>query len=268
MLAGIISGFGARGYSQNSLDPDKRAPAYAPVREADVMWMKRIWRRIDLRQKMNHAFYFPERPSDGRKSFFEYLKAAVMEGAIVAYDPGPLGDDDGFTKPFSRAEVAKLLTARDTVFTPDLENPDLMLAQEIDMSVKSSDIIQYEIKEDWFFDRQRSVMEVRIVGICPLLMIRDEATGEFRGYKRLFWIDMNTARTEMAKWPVFNRWNDFEQRSYDEVFRKRQFASYIIKESNVYDRYVREYKQGEDALLEADEIEKRLLTMEHDLWSY
>ena len=33
---------------------------------------------------------------------------------------------------------------------------------------ENRDIIQYEIKEDWFFDKQRSVLDVRIIGISPI----------------------------------------------------------------------------------------------------
>jgi hypothetical protein len=49
---------------------------------------------------------------------------------------------------------------------------------------------------------------------------------------------------------------------------KRDFNSLIIKESNVYDRYIYQYMKGIDALTEADDIKMDLFDWEHDLWNY
>ena len=39
---------------------DKEASfEYAEINEKDIVWSRTIWREIDLRQKMNHHFYFP-----------------------------------------------------------------------------------------------------------------------------------------------------------------------------------------------------------------
>jgi hypothetical protein len=58
---------------------NKIVQQYAPLREADAMWQRRIWREIDLRQKINHSFYYPENDgiaavTDDRKS----LKALLL----------------------------------------------------------------------------------------------------------------------------------------------------------------------------------------------
>ena len=39
--------------------PTKRLIPYEFVREADVMWSKRVWRNIDMREKINHPMYLP-----------------------------------------------------------------------------------------------------------------------------------------------------------------------------------------------------------------
>jgi len=247
---------------------ERRVIPYSPLREADVMWLKRVWRRIDLREKINHPFYFPEKPEQGRKSLFDVIKESILnDGTLTAYDPGPLGDDDMFTKRMTPDEVRSLLSKVDTVYSENLLTGE-MEQQLVPMDVKSTDVKWYEIKEEWFFDRQRSVMEVRIIGISPMLAKKDELTGEFRGLKKLFWIYYPEARYVFVKAEVFNRGNDVERRTYEDIFWKRQFGSYIVKKSNVYNRTIDQYKKGLDALLEAEELKKEIFEMEHDLWSY
>ncbi|MEM9024456.1 MAG: gliding motility protein GldN, partial [Bacteroidota bacterium] len=109
---------------------------------------------------------------------------------------------------------------------------------------------------------------VRIIGICPLISKSDDITGEFRGYKPLFWIYFPEARSVFVHAETFNRGNDVERRTYEDIFWKRQFNSYVIKQSNVYDRAIAEYKAGLDALLEAEEIKNHIFLQEHDLWHF
>jgi len=247
--------------------PYKRSVPPAYVREADVMWLKRVWRRIDLREKINHPMYFPLEPLDNRLSLFDALKCAITDGTIVAYDPGPLGDDDMFTYRMTTQEVGNILYSTDTAWTDDIETGE-PIPVIVTTEISSQDVKLYDIKEEWFFDRQRSVMDVRIIGICPLVEKRDTETGEFRGYKPLFWIYYPHARTTLAHFMAFNQRNTMAILSYDDLFTKRHFGSVIIKESNVYDRSISEYKTGIDALLEADRVKDDIFIMEHDLWSY
>lgn len=247
---------------------ERRVIPYAPLREADIMWLKRVWRRIDLREKINHTMYFPEKPAQGRKSLFDVIKDAILyDGTLTAYDPGALGDDDMFTKRMTTDEVRGLLVRKDTTYTEDIYTGE-MKPEIVVIETKSTDVKWYEIKEEWFFDRQRSVMDVRIIGICPMKANKDDLTGEFRGLQKLFWIYYPEARYVFVKSEVFNRANDVERRTYEDIFWKRQFGSFIVKESNVYNRSISQYKKGLDALLEAEQIKTNITNMEHDLWSY
>ena len=60
--------------------------------------------------------------------------------------------------------------------------------------------------------------------------------------------------------------------SFDHWFQMRQFSSYIVKESNMYDldiSMLEEFRDdGVEALLESDRIKNELFILEHDLWEY
>ena len=68
---------------------------------------------------------------------------------------------------------------------------------------------------------------------------------------------------------MFNRHNDAQRISFDDLFFQRRFSSFIVRETNVYDnREITGYMQGINKLLEAEKVKKELFEMEHDLWEY
>ena len=239
---------------------------YAHLREGDVMFLRRIWRQIDLRQKMNHSLYFPTTKINDRKSLWDAIVDAIVnEGTITAYKLGPLLDDE-FTMPMTPEEVTGIVNTLDTVYSEDLETGE-MIAQVATTTIRSEAIKWYDIKEEWFFDRQRSVMDVRIIGISPNVEKIDD-NGDSRGAQPLFWIYYPEARYVFANTEVYNRHNDSERRTFEDIFWKRQFNSFITKRSNVYDRVIQEYKLNLSALLEAVAIKKELRLLEHDVWHF
>jgi gliding motility associated protien GldN len=245
----------------------KRVVPYTHIREADVMWARRVWRTIDLREKMNHPLYFPTEAINDRKSLFDVIRQGLLvDGSITAYDAGPLLDDDEFKKPLLASDIKDMFTRVDSSYTESLTTGDMeLVVQEINL--ESADIKMYRLKEDWIFDKQRSTMDIRIIGIAPMKEVKGD-DGEVRGYAPLFWLYYPECRYVFANWEAFNRENDAERRSFEDIFWKRQFSSYITKWSNVYDRGINEYKTGLDALLEGEEIKQSLFVFEHDLWNF
>ncbi|MBI3512316.1 MAG: gliding motility protein GldN [Bacteroidetes bacterium] len=255
--------------SGNTMNPNnigRRPIPYPYVREADVMWSKRIWRTLDLREKLNQPYYYPEEPHDGLMSLFDLVKCGVMHGYITAFD-NPAFDDE-FKVKMNTEQVAELLYSKEIVQVEDPFNPGTYKNDTIVNEIQSSDVLAWWMKEDWFFDKERSVMEVRIIGICPLCTKKDPATGAVLGYRPLFWLYFPQIRPLLARQGVYLGQNYSGRITYDDMFEKRIFASYIHKESNVYDRPISSYETGIDALLEADKIKEDMLDFESDLWHY
>ena len=241
-----------------------KAPMPLPnIREADIMWKKRIWREIDFRQKMNQGFYFPVVSHQNWKSFITVILDGMKEGKITAYEVEPT---DELLNPISYNQF--MSKQSDTAYRtfrrpyPPYDEYDTMIVSHFE----PTDVMRCRIKEDWYFDKQRSQLMVRIIAICPVKMIELES-GD-RVPQPLFWIPYESAREVLVQAPFFNHNNSAARLSYDEVFLKRMFDSYIFKEENVYDRNIQEYAKGVDALLESERIKHSLIEYEEYLWEY
>jgi len=247
---------------------ERKAMGYPYLREADVMWSKRIWRIIDLKQKLNLPLAWPASGTiTNRKSLVDVLFDALKEGSITAYAP----TDDEFTLPVTMKEIevtggARVDTQKLTRAEPPYEEYDTVIAKNFNRDK----VILFRVKEDWFFDKQRSVMDVRIIGIAPVVYAEDE-TGNIREgnfQKVLCWFYYPELRNLFANKEVFNRQNDAERRTFEDIFQKRMFSSLIYKEANVYDRKIDEYKTGINQVLESDRVKQDILNLEHDMWEY
>jgi gliding motility associated protien GldN len=233
-----------------------------------VMYTKRIWQQVDLREKMNHPFYYPVKPIADRKSLFDVIRQALLvEGSLVAYSTGPAGDDDEFRYPFSPNQVDSVLNP--TVLIPefDLDTGEKIGDRPEQRPIESQAITKYLVKEDWIWDRQRGERYVRIIGIAPLWQETDEE-GELKAPQTLFWLYYPECRYVFANAEAYNPMNDSQRRTFEDLFQKRFFNSFIVKESNVYDRSIASYALGLDALAESQRIKHDLFLLEHDLWHY
>mgnify|MGYP001945491180 FL=1 len=245
----------------------KRVIPYPHLREADVMYKRRIWQEIDLRQKFNHPFYFPLDPIQDRQNLFDVIREALLvEGSLVAYSAGPLGTDDEFTFPLSADSIRKILNPVTLVKQYDDFGEVIGTIQQSN-ELSSDKITRYRIKEDWIWDRQRSERYVRILGIAPMMEDFD-IDGNSVGFRPLFWLYYPECRYVFANSEVYNMFNDAQRRTYEDLFQKRYFSSYIVKEDNSFNRTIVSYARGLDALAESERIQQELFNLEHDIWHY
>ncbi len=244
---------------------DKKAIPYPFLREADVMWSKQIWRVIDLREKMNHTLYYPTtKDVADRLNLFELLLTKVKTGELEVYN----GNDYSMSEVITFEDIEKVFDAG--AFTYKYTDPDT--GEERDTTtyqeISSTEVKQYLVKEEWYFDKKHSMMKVRILGLCPIRIAVNRET-EILEKKRVFWVYFPEVRHTLANYEVFNRNNDAQRISFDDLFLQRRFSSYIVAESNVYDnRQISEYAIGKNALLESENVKEWLFNFEHDLWEY
>jgi len=247
-------------------NPTRRVVPYPHLRQADVMWRKRVWEMIDVRQKINHSLYFPLEELADRQSLFDVIRQGLEDGSITCYSLGPTQEDDEFRYPFTSSEVDSLLNPIVTRYVENLDtgNKD---EKKVEEPITSEDVVAYKLKEDWIFDKQRSERTVRIIGIAPVVEKKSES-GEVIGKKELFWLYFPECRYIFANAEVFNLHNDAQRVSFDDLFFKRLFHGYVTKEENVYNRAIESYAKGLDALMESERIKEELFLTEHDLWHY
>lgn len=257
--------------------PNKKPIPYVHVREADVMWSTTIWRMVDLREKINLPMYYPTKPIGERMSLINLIFYGIDNEGLQAYDPDK--DVDEFKIPMSKTDLeAKMgnVSSKQTITDTTGKEVETVVAGER----KYDEVKQILIKEKWFFDKNYSRMDVRIIGLCPIRISRreiktvnnapveDDENAEMIK-TQVCWIYYPEARNLFARVPAFNRSNDAQQVSFDDLFMQRRFNGFIFKQSNVYDnRRVQDYTTGFETLLEGERIKDVISSYEQDLWEY
>jgi gliding motility associated protien GldN len=233
---------------------------------------------------MNHPLYFPTQPLGDRKNLVtlivDVLQNPEPEHPVYAYTPTLRSTDYEFTAPLSTEDAIKgiadytYVTYRDSITGQAVTDTTGFDVQ----TEMIKEVTRLYIKEKWFFDRRYSTLKVRIIGICPVKMVPETVDDPVTGlpsltgniYREpLFWIYYPEFRWYFSRNFIFNRNNDAQPISYDDLFVQRRFSSFIYKESNVYDnREIREYQHGLDQLFESERIKQEIFEYEHDLWEY
>jgi len=139
---------------------------YEHLRWDDALFAEKVWRELDLREKMNQTFRYEAEDDNGSQMFINMLLKAVNDSTsgITAFS------DERFTTPMTIPEIQQLtIGSADTVGQTDPTDPSKIIRYVVTRaSFDAKTVVKLRIKEEWVFDREASRMFVRILGICPL----------------------------------------------------------------------------------------------------
>jgi gliding motility associated protien GldN len=248
---------------------NSRTPlAYEHLRWDDALYAEKVWRELDLREKMNQVFRYETEDDNGSQIFINMLLNSVNKGEVTAFE------DDRFTTPLTVADISQKTAGRnDTVPEYDVKQMDKIVGYVVTReSFNPKSVTKIRLKEEWVFDRESSRMFCRILGIGILKTEYIPGTTKERGTSNLFWVYYPDLRPMLAKAEVYNPKNMGQSRmTWEELFESRMFSSYIVKSSidNSSNKMIKNYiKDPILALLEGDNIKEKIFNFEQDLWSY
>lgn len=285
-LAGVAMTFGLSAYGQGTTENDffnenGEIPSNLPTsydmadltpiefvnpRADDIYWQKVVYRVIDLREKMNYPLYYPLEVVDGRESFFNILFKLVNEKKVPAFRF--TFETEKFSKDNMIDFEEDVLKKFEIIYKTKTNATTKVKTFEVeDADIPNAEVIKYYLKEVWFFDKNSSTFNVKIISICPVLVTdRGVGTQSFA----LFWVPFDNLRPYLVQREVMiTDHNNGLRMSYDDLFIKRRFSSNIYKESNLQNRMLLDYNATpEDVKREQERIKQDILNEEQDLWEY
>ncbi len=240
---------------------------YENLRWDDALYAQKVWRELDLREKMNQSFRYDAIDDKGSTLFMNILIKAVKSGEVQTFK------DDRFSIPVAMSQVTAITSGKlDTVLrvNPTTLLPDAYIVTRESFDAKS--VTRLLIMEEWILDSKGSRLHCRIIGLAPLRMRTLPGANQKEAASIMFWVNYGDLRPILANAEVYNPKNMGHNRlTWEELFESRMFSSYIVKSTidNASNRAIRaSIKDPVLALLEGDNIKEKIFNYEQDLWSY
>lgn len=232
----------------------------------DVVWMREIYRTLDLTKDTNGALYYPVEPQGDRMNLFTTMFRLLAQKRIPAYEY-QLDGTERFQKNAEVTfrdvldrfqiyyELKKVANRRDSVLS--INNSD----------IPSADVLSYFIKEVWYFDQRSSTYGSVITAICPVLHRSEEFSSQKVTFP-MFWVNYKDLLPHLTQSKIsVSNYNNAANSTWDDFFTARLYKGDIYKVTNLQNRTLSQYCPTDSAMVkEQKRIEKELADFENSLY--
>lgn len=241
-------------------------PANSSLSDADLQWMRVIYRNIDLEKDVNAPLYFPEEPVDGQENLFRIIMRLLADGQIPAYEY--LDGREVFTDKY-RVPVKDILDRFYIIYQPAKGSTEKKPRYTIDEAdVPANEVLSYFVIEKWTYDTRNNRLRPVVEAICPVLHRAGDFGGEPIKYP-MFWLRYSDLRPYLAQQAIFvSDDNNMPTCSYDDFFNLTMYNGEIYKTRNLRNKSMAQlYPDPDDRKHAQDSIQGRLDNFEAKLWT-
>lgn len=236
-----------------------------PPSDADLSWMRVIYRSLDLTKDKNAPLYFPEMPEEGSESLFRLMMRLITNDQLTAYEY--LDGREVFTEQY-KINVPQMLDRFHIYAQPAKGHSEKHPKYDIEPSdLPANEVLSYFIVERWEFDNRTNRMRTRVEAICPVLHRSDDYGMEAMKYP-MFWVKYDDIRPFLSTQNIFvSDDNNLPTCTYDDYFQLGLYDGEIYKTRNLRNKSMAQLYPEPEAMKRAqDSIQHSLDTFEDKLW--
>ena len=236
-----------------------------PVSDADLMWMRVIYRQLNAETVDNAPIFFPEEKTQDQENLFRIIMRLVVNNQVTAYEY--LDGREIFTDEY-RINVRDMLDRFHVLYEEGKgsteKNPKFVID---DSDVPANEVLPYYIIERWEFDSRSNEMKTRVEAICPVLHRSGDFGGDAIKYP-MFWVKLQDIRPWMTQQYIFiDDDNIIPKYTYDDYFLLTMYKGDIYKTRNIQNKSMMQlYPDEKDRRRAQDSIQARLENFDKKLW--
>jgi len=241
-------------YDENikSADLSQARPfPYPKMNPANIRLYAKVWRIIDLADTANAILTIPGH------SLMESILKGIQKGKLTPY----MSND---YKKKLNAKQAKERFA-DSVLVPKFDKDGNQVSSKMVLNEFNPDVItKFRIEEDIFFDKQRGRVDVRIIGLAPMMSIGSSAgLPANMSNTPAFWLYFPQLRYALVQEDVSDADKGIFNITLDDVFMQHKFSASLVKEFSPSGSQTEQLDPGSP---EALKIEQKLNELRKNIW--